>query len=248
MRLLVDVGNTRIKWAVIEGTEMGDPVAMDYLKDGLPGLLEDHWQSLPVPQQVGVANVCGETAAVAISSYVRKQWRLEPVYAEVRIAEAGVTNAYHDISQLGVDRWLTVIAAWNKYHAPVCVAGCGTAVTIDVVDGDGQHLGGLILPGLRLMQDTLITGTHGIGSAESVGLSLELGDSTSSCIANGAARALISTIDGICEDMNRKFGDRLCRVITGGDAVVINGLLREKFICEQSLVLQGLAITMVNDV
>ena len=147
----------------MEGSTMGDQAALDYDRGSLPEILKGRWQGLPVPQRVCVANVCGAEVAADISSFTTGQWQIEPVYARVKEAAAGVTNAYPDVSQLGIDRWLALIAAWNKYHAPVCVAGCGTAVTLDVVDGDGYHLGGLIFPGLRLMQQSLITHTHGIG-------------------------------------------------------------------------------------
>jgi len=240
------VGNTRIKWAVMEGAAMGDLQAADYGQDHLQELLESRWQGLPVPQQVCVANVCGAAVAETISSYTGDHWQLVPVYARVQQVACGVTNAYRDITQLGIDRWLAVIAAWNRYHAPVCVVGCGTAVTVDVVDGNGHHLGGLIFPGLRLMQESLVARTHGIAVKEYGELSLELGDSTSTCIVNGSACALISAIDRVSVDMKNRFGDGLYRVITGGDAAAVNELLHVKFIPVPDLVLQGLAITTEN--
>ena len=86
----------------------------------------------------------------------------------------------------------------------------------------------------------------GLGT-ESGGVSLDLGASTAACIANGAAWALVSVIDRICLDMKKKFGDNLQCVITGGDAVAVNAVLRERYILEPGLVLEGLAITSDDD-
>lgn len=243
MKLLVDVGNTRIKWALLDGGTLGECTARTYDLDKLPELLDDYWRDMPEPQQICVANVCGGEAAQAISAYVGRRWRLEPVYARVRTSEAGVTNAYRDITELGIDRWLGLVAAWNKYQAPLVVAGCGTAVTIDAVDGGGCHLGGLIVPGLRLMQNSLLSGTRGIATADTGGPVMDLGDSTASCVANGAAWAVVSALDRVGADMERKLGAGLQRLITGGDAATVNGLLKRQFIFEPNLVLEGLAIT-----
>jgi type III pantothenate kinase len=240
--LLVDVGNTRLKWALQDGTELSDCRAQEYTVAQLPHLLDEYWREIPVPGQIYVANVSGEEVAQAITSYSRGRWQQEPVYATVKPVAAGVTNAYRDITQLGIDRWLAVIAAWSKYRSPLLVAGCGTALTIDVVDGDGHHLGGLIIPGLRLMQDYLNTGTRGINTAAVRTPALGLGDSTADCIANGAACAMVSAIERVAEESRHKFGADLQRIIMGGDAEVVNSLLREPFILEPNLVLEGLGL------
>lgn len=246
MILLVDVGNTRIKWALLDGHTLGECKSRGYEPDMLPDHLDDSWRDMPDPRRICVANVCGDEAARAISTYAGRRWRLEPAFARVRTTEAGVTNAYRDIDQLGIDRWMGVVAAWNKYRAPVVVAGCGTAVTIDAVDAKGRHLGGLIIPGLRLMQSNLFTGTRGIPAAGTGVPVMDLGDSTASCVANGAAWAIVASLDRAGADMELKFGPGLQRLITGGDAAAVNGLLKQPFIHEPNLVLEGLAVTMVT--
>lgn len=242
MRLLVDIGNTRLKWALQDGPVLGDCRAQGYTAEDLPRLLNTCWQDVPVPQQICVANVGSSKAAQAIASYSGSRWQLEPVFAEVQDTAAGVTNAYRDRTQLGIDRWLAVIAAWNKYRAPLLVAGCGTAVTIDVVAGGGRHLGGLIIPGMRLMQDCLRAGTSGIAAAAGVP-AMGLGDSTADCIARGAAHAIVSAIDRVSMDLQQQYGTDLQRLIMGGDAAVVNELLSEPFIIEPNLVLEGLALS-----
>lgn len=243
MRLLVDVGNTRLKWALLEGPVLGDCRAQGYRAADLPQLLDVCWRDVPAPVQICVANVGGTQAAQAIAAYSARRWQLAPVFAEVKDAEAGVTNAYRDRAQLGIDRWLAVIAAWNKYRAPLLLVGCGTAVTIDAVDGGGRHLGGLIIPGLHLMQDCLRTGTSGI-AAPAGAPALGLGDSTADCIARGAACAIISAIDRVSMDLQQQYGAHLQRLIMGGDAAAVNGLLMEPFMSAPNLVLEGLALSV----
>lgn len=242
MRLLVDVGNTRFKWACHNGRVLDDCHAQAYTVEQLPGLLEDCWRDMPPPGQICVANVAGEEVLRAITTYSHSRWRLEPVFAAVNSVQAGVTNAYRDSTQLGIDRWLAVIAAWNKYRSPLLVAGCGTAFTLDAVDAGGRHLGGLITPGLYMMQDCLRTGTHGIAAAVVRTPSLGLGDSTADCIANGAACAIVSAIERVATEMRQKFGVDLRRIITGGDAATVNGLLKEPYVVEPNLVLEGLSL------
>ena len=243
MKLLVDVGNTRIKWALLDGRDLGQYKASAYEMDTLPELLDDCWSDMPAPLGLSVANVCGAEVARVISAYAGRRWRLEPVYARVRKTEAGVTNAYRDITELGIDRWLGVVAAWKKYRAPLVVAGCGTAVTIDTVDDGGRHLGGLIIPGMRLMRNSLYTGTHGIAAAGTGDPAMDMGDSTASCVANGAVWAVVSALERAGADMELKFGEGLQRLISGGDAAAVNGLLKRPYILEPNLVLEGLAIT-----
>jgi len=241
LKLLVDVGNTRIKWASHDGRVLGDCRAQVYTVEQLPGLLDDCWREMPVPRQICVANVAGGEAARAITAYSHRHWRLEPVFAAVTPVAAGVSNAYRDITQLGIDRWLAVIAAWNKYHSPLLVAGCGTALTLDAVDAGGCHLGGLITPGLYLMQHCLRTGTRGIATEVVRTPSLGLGDSTADCIANGAACAIVSVIERVAMELRQKIGVEPCRIITGGDAAAVNVLLKVPFILEPNLVLEGLS-------
>ena len=246
MRLLVDVGNTRIKWALQHSAGPGPSQAQAYTIPTLPRLLEHCWHDMTAPRQVCIANVGGVEAAGILSRYCRERWQQEPAFARVQAEQGGVINAYTDIGQLGIDRWLAIVAAWNKYHAPLLVAGCGTALTLDAVDGQGRHLGGLIIPGLRLLQDSLQSGTRGIAAATLAPPALGLGTSTAECIAMGAANALVSTIERVAGDLHERFGTGLRRLIMGGDAAVLNGLLQQPFTMEPSLVLEGLALSDVS--
>ncbi|MFQ5660664.1 MAG: type III pantothenate kinase [Gammaproteobacteria bacterium] len=241
MNFLVDIGNSRLKWACLTGSKLQNHGSIEYTPKGLTDVLSGHWQGCPVPRQVSISSVAGEEVAKGISAVVKRLWNIHPVFARVERERCGVVNAYRDVTQLGIDRWLAMIAAWNRYLAPVCVVDCGTAITIDGVSAGGRHLGGLIIPGLELMQKSLINRAQGIKADIGFEPELAFGRSTPECLGNGAGYAVASLIDRVAGDLETGQGGSLCRVITGGHAEFINGLLLHKFDYHPDLVLNGLA-------
>jgi len=156
MKLLVDIGNSRVKWAF--GTTAGFVAlgeATHTVREEFRALLDAGYE----PGEIRVANVAGAEAEARVVGSLQESFGIAPVLARSAASGAGVRNGYGDPSQLGVDRWLAICAAFDRYRAPVCVVDTGTATTIDVVDAGGQHLGGLILPGLTLMQSALFGNT-----------------------------------------------------------------------------------------
>lgn len=242
MKLLVDVGNSRIKWGVLHDSEIKEANASGYEKVHLPEVLEESWCSLETPSEIHVANVAGGAIAEYISLYTLSRWNIKPNYAAVTHSCAGVRNAYDDVDQLGIDRWLAILMAWQKTQSITCVVSCGTAITIDGIDGEGQHLGGIIVPGLNLMQDSLLQGTHGINIRNKYEAEGRFGNSTPSCVSNGAVYTVSSLVDRVLLDMEKEHGQEVCRIMTGGDAETINSFLKMKFEIDANLVLSGLAL------
>lgn len=242
MKLLVDVGNSRVKWARLTDRKLRARAAFAYQDANLRAALHRAWRDLPAPDGIYVANVAGRAAAVGVTAVARQLWGARPVFVKVRRRGHGVVNAYHDLSQLGVDRWLALIAAWNLHRSPVCVVSCGTAVTIDGVSATGRHLGGLIIPGLIMMQDRLNAATHGIRIRTGRRLRIRFGRSTADCVRHGATRAVVALINDAVAELSRKYGGSLARVITGGDGRRIESLLRERFDYDPHLVLRGLML------
>ena len=242
MKLLIDIGNSRIKWAYLTQQQLHNPQAITH-KDLVQrrlrvGVLLGKQQ----PEQVYIANVAGRDIGDRIAMAISNKWKLSPVFAEVKKSSHGVTNAYREITQLGIDRWLAVIAAWNRYQSAVCIVNCGTAVTIDGVSQTGRHLGGLIIPGLNLMQDRLNKATNGIKVESGERLELKFGRATMACVNNGAARAIVALVENVIDEMSQKYGRRLARIITGGDGERIKTLFGKKFDYDPHLVLHGLAL------
>ena len=115
-------------------------------------------------------------------------------------------------------------------------------MTVDGVSESGQHLGGLIIPGLHMMQSALISETGGIHAEPGDNFALEFGKSTAECINSGSVRAIVSLVENVTAEMSGRYGEALSRVISGGYAGQINALMAGKFDHDPDLVLRGLAL------
>lgn len=203
------------------------------------------WSALAVPQRLLIASVAGPDFGARIGAWSKRFWGIEPEFVTAQARAFGVVNAYTEPQRLGVDRWLALIAAHRLVMGPVCIVDCGTALTIDVIAKDGEHLGGLIVPGLGLMRRALLEKTAGIeaaiGGAAHEEVSL-LAKDTRSGVMGGTLYATIAVIDRIMQDVTDVIGADLSCVLTGGDADTVRPLLPAGFHYEPELVLQGLAI------
>jgi len=242
MNLLVDIGNSRIKWAQQVGGSLQAYSACIHEGARQLGSLDRCWRKLSRPRQVYISNVAGKGIAGEISACLDRLWAITPVFLSVSQQAAGVTNGYEECRQLGIDRWLAMIAAWNRYQAPVCVVDCGTALTIDVVLVSGQHAGGFIVPGLSLMSAALNSQTQQIDAPLNPKLSLDLGHNTRECVSNGALMSTISLIKHVLERVMSEHGKSSRCIITGGYAEEIQSFLEFDYDCDPNLVLNGMAL------
>lgn len=241
MKLLADIGNTRVKWACAHNTTLSGHGAFAYTPGALPGLLAHNWRELERPEHVCFASVAGAGVTAQLQGFVRSAWNLEAQQAVTEKERGGLRNAYDDVAAMGVDRWLAMLAAWSRYKKPLCVMDCGTALTIDVILGDGQHAGGFILPGLSLTVEALAREAHGIREHQERELQLEFGRSTTACINNAFAFALTGLVERCFGKIREEQGVELLSIVTGGEAEQALLLLPGHHIHEPHLVLQGLA-------
>jgi type III pantothenate kinase len=178
MMLMIDMGNSSIKWAILEQDRLSPLQRFAY--DNLENQLTLAWLRLDKPLGIWVSNVAGPKKADILSQWVKSHWGLIPTFVKTSRHQCGVTNGYEHAEQLGVDRWLALIGAYQLYSAPtpigrlksflnenieksrLCVVDCGTAVTLDVLSADGQHQGGLIMPGVTTMCQSLKTDTYAL--------------------------------------------------------------------------------------
>lgn len=229
MKLLVDLGNSRLKWAF--GTAAGF-VALGEAPRGGAEEFSDLFDADHAPDEIRVANVAGAPAGARLAARLQERFGVAPLFARSVASGAGVRSGYTDPSQLGVDRWLAVCAAFARYRAAVCVVDAGTATTIDVVSGDGEHQGGLIVAGITLMQSALLGGTGdlarlsaaGGGTRDIAGEAIPLARDTAAAIRNGAVQATACLV-GACFNQLRGCtlpGDASALlVITGGAAPLL---------------------------
>lgn len=238
MRLLLDLGNTRLKWSWAGADGLG-PVASASHDDGLEKVFAA-WSECPRPSEVLAVSVAGEAIEDAVRAWVRARWQLPLRVLRAAEASNGIVNGYLEPRRLGADRWAAVLGAASRGPGACVVVDCGSAVTFDAIDGQGRHRGGLILPGLRLMRRTLHQGTANLPLAGDTSVSL-FGRDTASAIAGGTLLALAATIDSLSAAMAAELSGPVQLWLTGGDAPTLRPYLRAAFEHAPDLVLEGLA-------
>lgn len=241
MILLVDVGNTRIKWVLWDGVQYVDQGHLLHKDSNRATLGAQLWAHLERPHRAIIANVVGAEMGVALDHWLRKTWSLQADFVRSQAAGFGVKNAYSAPSQLGVDRWVAMIGAKDLLQQPCCIIDCGTAITIDALSEQGSHLGGVIFPGIRLMRQSLYRDTSQIPEEQSDGVVL-LGSSTRECVSGGTVYAVAAAIDGITRRMEETLGQGSQRLLTGGDAETLLPYLQGSYRLEPDLIFHGLQV------
>lgn len=219
MILEIDMGNTRLKWRVrdrqttlIQGA-MGVEESLDLLADRI----DPYRSAISV---VAVASVVGPALEQNLIDWSLANLALRPLFARSGVACGMVRNGYREAQTLGVDRWLGMIAAFKLANKACVVVSCGTAITLDLVARDGEHLGGFIAPGLNLMLDSLSSGTRQIQLNQSM-LALELspGTTTSNAVYSACGAMLMGLIDNGVRQLSKDDRDfEFQMFFTGGDA------------------------------
>jgi len=223
----------------------------DYKDRTIADVLDDQWGSIEdTIQGVFVANVAGDTIAKQIETWCVDHWGIHPQFAETTTISQSVKNGYQNYKELGVDRWLAVIAAHERYpEQDVIVIDCGTAITIDAVAGNGQHHAGPIFPGRQMMFQALATNTADLNDvSENNIVSSVFVDNTQKAIFNGVNFAISSALDAVLKEMRQKLidengTDEIVIMATGGAAETVLSLTQIKdFTVEPDLVLMGLRL------
>lgn len=242
MKLLVDIGNSRVKWATLDGSRLGAQQAACHAD-----WTQHDWRrslfSAPGIDEVIVASV-SDALAAALQAAATATGR-RAVFIETSAWAAGVRNAYREPRLLGVDRWLAVIAGHASTGGDCCIADVGTAATFDAVTAGGEHLGGFIVPGPGLMLRSLHGATadlagHSAASGEAG--DAPLADNTRDAIERGCRLAVAALIDRGVADVESRLGTQVSLLLTGGGAEAVAPLLRSRATPVPDLVLRGLAV------
>jgi type III pantothenate kinase len=243
--LLIDIGNTRIKWARFDKGRLGTRRAA----------IHAGWQAEDYARRVLgaargitrvlVASVAGKKTDRAFAAAARRAG-LKAQFISVPRRGGGVTVGYDEPWRLGVDRFVAAVGAHQLFKGvPVWAVGVGTAMTLDLIAADGKHKGGVIIPAPALMVDTLLTRTSGIrrraqgGASGAKGL---LARSTRVAIRQGARFAAAALIDRAVAEAQELLGKRPFVVVTGGESAAVRPLLKSPAAGVPDLVLKGLAV------
>lgn len=242
MNLLLDVGNTAVKWACFADDKPGIAGRFVHREGNFTELADATWSGLQAPGKVLVANVAGKDMEVALTTWCVARWQLQPVYLRATAHACGVSNAYPDPESLGIDRWAALVAAHHGYPGAVCVVDCGTAVTLDMVTAAGEHRGGLILPGIEMLQQILLRNTAELRLSGEPPEATPLADNTTAGIYSGAVYMVVAAIERNVADMSAEQGANIDIVITGGDAGRVLPLLHAAAHQDPDLVLRGITL------
>jgi len=212
MRLLIDAGNTRLKWQLGNRTEIlvngtGDLASPNPLS-GFP-------EEARV-RRISLSTVASEARREALVAYLERRFGVPAVCHWSEAQRGGLVNAYSDYKRMGADRWHAMYGAWQSHRDGFVVVDAGSAVTVDYVDASGRHLGGFILPGLQMMIRSLQQDAARIGFEPDQVLKTVPGTSTAECVNQGLAWLSAAMIERVRADAAElALADIL---VTGGDA------------------------------
>jgi type III pantothenate kinase len=239
MKLLLDLGNTRLKWALTSDRWLAHG-AVGW-SENLDAALAEGLAPWPRPDIVLAASVVDSSREALIAAIVMQlcarsiDWRRSPA------AACGVRNAYAEPQRLGVDRFLAMVAAHAHGGGPHVLVGVGTALTLDALATDGRHLGGLIAPGPMLMQQTLLNATAQI-RMDASGRIQERADNTTDAVVSGCWLAAVALIERFVGQSTDDLGARPTLCLSGGDAAQLVPLLSLPAQVTHNAVLRGLAL------
>lgn len=244
MILEIDMGNTRLKWRIRDQqtTQVYGAIGIEEPLDLLVDVIESYRNAIRV---VAVASVVGEVLEGRLIDWVVAYLGMQPEFVRTGAQCGMVRNGYHEPEKLGVDRWLCVVAAYRLTGKACVVVSCGTAITLDLVALDGEHLGGFIAPGLNLMLDSLTSRTRQIKLNQPISeLRLLPATSTADAIYSACAAMLTGLIDNGVRQLNALDQSPEAQMIfTGGDAGKLLSFYPQARLMPD-LVLDGLAFVL----
>lgn len=237
----LDIGNTRVKWRC-----HGHDVAV--MDDYNWAQLFQRWRTFPGDvTRIRVSSVISSRKFDSFREGCIASVGIEPEVAHVRQGAGGVTLVYSDVSQLGTDRWLAMLAARARLPAEhLMVVNAGSALTIDVLCASGQHIGGYIVPGLRTSSRALYAKTDGVGAPDVVmAPAWPPGDGTLPCVEGGFGAMYQGFLMNVWQQASAQVGF-LRPIFTGGDGREMAALMQDRCACllDHTLVLDGIAIAL----
>lgn len=264
MIVLVDIGNTRIKWAVFDyndiiytDSKVHSDISNINTESKFFSKIINSWQEFN-PKRILIASVLSSDINNVLNAEIDNILSIEPEYITVNKSFKKLKNGYTKYQQLGVDRWLNLIGAYNSYNIlenkqAFCVIDCGSALTVDAVDNTAKHIGGFIVPGLNMLEKSLLSKTslikNNIDKAKKLAKPRKnnyfLANNTAHGVAGGINYLIMSYLDRIIDDLSSILGDDYKIFITGGDADKIHMMLtninnNKNIILEHNLIWLGM--------
>ena len=236
MKLLLDLGNTRLKWALWDGATLQPGAAVAHAQAGdIAAALE----GIGEVQSAWIASVAAPALDAALAAALRRRG-LEAQFVRSSASACGVRSAYAQPERLGVDRFLSLIAVYAQAPAATVIASCGTALALDALAADGTHLGGLIAPAPTLMRQALLGNTARLGDIDAATI-VEMAINTADAVESGTWLAATALVERFVVQARAQLGAAPELVLSGGGAQRLGGLLAPAHRIDAHLVLRGLA-------
>ena len=239
--LAIDAGNTRVKWGLFDK-------AGNITNQGACLHTELAQLTLPAASKTVISNVAGNGVETHLRSLLHQHDNVQVITSQA--VACGVQNHYTLPAKLGTDRWAALIAAWHLKQAPCVVVNAGTAVTIDALE-NAMFNGGLIIPGMDLMQQSLYLATAQLpiqAARDDVEIDI-LARNTHDAIFAGALYAISGAIIQMAQTLHAKTQHAPWILISGGNAAIIHRHVLKAYstvdvtshaVIVDNLVLQGL--------
>ncbi len=242
MKLLIDLGNSRLKWALWDGTQLQRGSTLKHVATAAGAEVDFAalWKGVQPPLAIWIASVAATTLEQALNRSLAEYFVAPIRYARSPAAACGVRNAYSAPARLGIDRFLGLVEVHAQQQAAAVLASCGTALTLDAIGADGRHLGGLIAPSPPLMRNALLEHTARLGDLQSAQI-VEFADTTAAAVESGTWLAAAALIERFCARTRAALETTPVLVLAGGGAKRLAPLLDLEHRIEPDLVLRGLA-------
>jgi type III pantothenate kinase len=244
--LAIDIGNTRLKWALYAQGQPGAPLIAHgaVFLETIDNLADTAWQQLPHPSRMLGCVVAGQGVKRRVEEQL-ELWNIDPRWVVSTAHAAGVTNGYEHPDRLGCDRWVALIGAWRHVcrtgePRPVLLVMVGTAVTVDALDAQGRFIGGLILPGFGVMQRALEMSTAGLKVP--TGEIVDFPTNTSDALMSGGSGAMAGAIERMVRKLRQKTGVAPALLMSGGAATKLAPITDLDFETIDQLIFEGLLV------
>lgn len=242
--LALDVGNTRLKWALYDSPQPGATLiahGAEFLEN-IDKLAEGAWHDLPEPSHILGCIVAGDAIRRRVAAQL-ELWDTAAQWVVSSAAEAGLTNGYDHPTRLGADRWVAMIGAWHRMMArgerkPLVVVMVGTAVTVEAIDADGKFMGGIIIPGHGIMLRALESGTAGLHVP--TGEVVDFPTNTSDALTSGGTFAIAGAVERMIQHVQQHCGVTPVCIMTGGAGWKMAPSMSVSFELVDSLIFDGL--------
>jgi type III pantothenate kinase len=243
--LAVDIGNTRLKWALYEAARPGAVLhaqGAEFLEN-IDKLADGPWAALPKPARMLGCAVAGDAVKRRAEEQMDELWDVPAQWVYATAAEAGLSNGYDHPTRLGSDRWVAMVGAWHRMlrqgpARPMVVVMVGTAVTVEGVDAQGRFLGGFILPGHGIMLRALESGTSGLRVP--TGEVRPFPTNTSDALTSGGTFAIAGAVERMVQHLRAHSGAEPACFMTGGAGWKMAPSMSVPFELVDSLIFDGL--------